>query len=54
MPESYNHLNHADQRSYIEHIFEDENLAIILRTSFKKEGIDFLPLLIFSAIRLYE
>ena len=42
MTESYNHLNHIDQRSFVEHIFEDEKLlAIILRTSFKKEGIDF-------------
>ena len=42
MPENYNHLNNIDQRSYIEHIFEnDKLLAIILRTSFKKEGIDF-------------
>ena len=42
MPENHNQLNNIDQRSYIEHIFEDDKLlAIILRTSFKKEGIDF-------------
>mgnify|MGYP001417439452 CR=1 FL=1 len=42
MTESYNHLKNTDHRNCIEHIFEDEKLlAIILRTSFNREGIDF-------------
>ena len=42
MPESYNHFKSNEQSNCIEHIFEDkELLAIILRTSFNKEGIDF-------------
>ena len=42
MSNSNNYLKNIEKRDFIEHIFEDEKLlAIILRTSFQKEGIDF-------------
>ena len=42
MLNSKNYFKNIEHRDFIEHIFEDEKLlAIILRTSFQKEGIDF-------------
>ena len=42
MLDSNNYLKNIEIRDFIEYIFEDEKLlAIILRTSFHKEGIDF-------------
>ena len=42
MSYSNNYLKNIEKRDFIEYIFEDEKLlAIILRTSFQKEGIDF-------------
>ena len=42
MSDSNNYLKNIEKRDFIEYIFEDEKLlAIIVRTSFKKEGIDF-------------
>ncbi len=42
MLNSINNLKNKEDRDFIEHIFEDNKLlAIILRTSFQKEGIDF-------------
>tara|TARA_A100001035_G_C27606154_1_gene418800 strand:- start:269 stop:742 length:474 start_codon:yes stop_codon:yes gene_type:complete len=43
MLNSKNYFKNIEYRDFIEHIFEDDKLlAIILRTSFQKEGIDFL------------
>jgi len=43
MLNSKNYFKNIEHRDFIEHIFEDDKLlAIILRTSFQKEGIDFL------------
>ena len=43
MLNSKNYSKNIEYRDFIEHIFEDDKLlAIILRTSFQKEGIDFL------------
>ena len=42
MLNSKNYSKNIEYRDFIEHIFEDDKLlAIILRTSFQKEGIDF-------------
>ena len=42
MSDSNNYFKNIEIRDFIEYIFEDEKLlAIILRTSFHKEGIDF-------------
>ena len=42
MLNSKNYFKKLEHRDFIEHIFEDDKLlAIILRTSFQKEGIDF-------------
>ena len=42
MSDSNNYFNNIEIRDFIEYIFEDDKLlAIILRTSFHKEGIDF-------------
>ena len=42
MLDSKNFFKNIEHRDFIEHIFEDDKLlAIILRTSFQKEGIDF-------------
>ncbi len=42
MAESNNYQKNINQKNFIEHIFEDNKLlAIILRTNFQKEGIDF-------------
>ena len=42
MSYSNNYLKNIEKRDFIEYIFEDEKLlAIILRTAFQKEGIDF-------------
>ena len=42
MSNSNNYFKNIEKRDFIEYIFEDEKLlAIILRTSFQKEGIDF-------------
>ena len=42
MSDSNNYFKNLEIRDFIEYIFEDDKLlAIILRTSFHKEGIDF-------------
>ena len=42
MLNSKNYFKNIEHRDFVEHIFEDKKLlAIILRTSFQKEGIDF-------------
>ena len=42
MLNSKNYFKNIEHRDFVEHIFEDNKLlAIILRTSFQKEGIDF-------------
>ena len=42
MSDSINYFKNIDNEDFIEYIFEDDKLlAIILRTSFQKEGIDF-------------
>ena len=42
MSNSNNYFKNIEKKDFIEYIFEDEKLlAIILRTSFQKEGIDF-------------
>ena len=42
MSDSNNYFKNIEIRDFIEYIFEDNKLlAIILRTSFQKEGIDF-------------
>ncbi len=42
MPDFYKEDKNNQSKQFIEHVFEEEKLlAIILRTDFKKEGIDF-------------
>ena len=42
MPDSKKNIKNNKSKNYIEHVFEEEKLlAIILRTNFQKEGIDF-------------